>query len=194
MITVLDLLVLFLRIEYYHPNDKYRIKAILEGGFYVPRNYHPRYELYHKGPMKKIVIDPKQDEGKLDTKRLCFRCYEAHVPYTMQVFKDWNLAGMKAVKINGGKFRIPLPVSLKRISTIIEQEEHDNHTSNPPYSLLQESIESRCIWKKMTVKETKHEIHIEDQEDRIIISFKVSKLITNIIRMGFHKNPIQNHN
>jgi hypothetical protein len=41
---------------------------------------------------------------------LSFHCYEAHIPYTMQFFKDWNLAGMSYIHLQKGKVRGKLPV------------------------------------------------------------------------------------
>ena len=38
-------------------------------------------------------------------KALCFRCYEAHIPYTMQFFKDYILSGFAYVDIGDGKLQ-----------------------------------------------------------------------------------------
>jgi hypothetical protein len=93
----------FLRVEYYDPKLRWKVKMILERGLDLPNSFHP---------------DPQQyDQHQIDnmsTDNLAFHCYEAHIPYTMQFFKDWNLAGMSYIHLSaGGKFRTPLPKTFR---------------------------------------------------------------------------------
>eukprot|EP00980_Cylindrotheca_fusiformis_P005461 scaffold1169_cov120-Cylindrotheca_fusiformis.AAC.11 len=81
----------FLRVEYYDPQVRWKVKMLLERGLEVPRSFHP---------------DPRQyDRNDTDEDLLKFHCYEAHIPYTMQFFKDWNLAGMSYIHVRAAKIR-----------------------------------------------------------------------------------------
>jgi hypothetical protein len=86
----------FLRVEYYNPKLRWKVKLMLEKGLEVPMMYHPDPTLYDR-PM-----EPPGDALK-------FNCYEAHIPYTMQFFKDKNLAGMSYIHIADGRLRGKLP-------------------------------------------------------------------------------------
>lgn len=104
----------FLRVEYYNPSDRWKVKRCLEHGLsdlpvstYFPLQRHPSA--------------PAADDDLI----LKFHCYEAHIPFTMQFFKDWNLAGLSYIhiasnntatfsntnseSISGARFRTPLP-------------------------------------------------------------------------------------
>ncbi len=92
----------FLRIEYYNPAHRWRVKVMLERGLEMPLCYHPqghqrhklRHSLHnnhhqlHRGGG--IIGDDdyvyKNDNGS-EMPLLKFRCYESHIPYTMQFFK-----------------------------------------------------------------------------------------------------------
>ena len=77
----------FLKVEYYNPADRWKVKRALERGL----------------------------EGiSVDTATTTFHCYEAHIPYTMQLFKDYNLAGLAYIHVRNGTFRTPLPTRLRR--------------------------------------------------------------------------------
>lgn len=82
----------FLRVEYYDPKLRWKVKMMLERGLQVPLSYYPDPGQYDRS-----------DEENDDVLR--FNCYEAHIPYTMQFFKDFNLAGMSYVHVQQGKIR-----------------------------------------------------------------------------------------
>jgi len=86
----------FLRVEYYDPSQRWRVKASLERGLSVPIVFHP-------DPLQYQATDTSNTEAALEistgtssdrddisaSDTLKFHCYEAHIPYTMQFFKDW---------------------------------------------------------------------------------------------------------
>ena len=74
----------FLRIEYYNPSHRWRVKIMLERGFDVPLEYVPQdiQVVQKSGAYRHTVSENDSDVGLLQ-----FRCYEAHIPYTMQFFK-----------------------------------------------------------------------------------------------------------
>jgi hypothetical protein len=78
----------FLRVEYYDPKVRWKVKATLERGLELPHMYHPDPQQYDA-----VAMAPAADSSQLGLDPLSFHCYEAHIPYTMQFFKDWNLAG-----------------------------------------------------------------------------------------------------
>ena len=78
----------FLRVEYYDPKMRWKVKLMLERGLEVPRSFHPDPQQYDA-----VGMAPATDSSQLGLEPLVFRCYEAHIPYTMQFFKDWNLSG-----------------------------------------------------------------------------------------------------
>lgn len=82
----------FLRVEYYDPKLRWKVKMVLERGFQVPLSFFPDPIQYDR-----------EDED--DAEVLRFHCYEAHIPYTMQFFKDWNLAGMAYLQVQRGLIR-----------------------------------------------------------------------------------------
>jgi hypothetical protein len=88
----------FLRVEYYNPSDRWKVKRALEHGLEVDTLFHPDPRQYATatglGPL------PVEQEVVLR-----FHCYEAHIPYTMQVFKDLNLAGMSYIHVANPRFR-----------------------------------------------------------------------------------------
>ena len=90
----------FLKVEYYNPNVRWKVKLLLERGLQVPLAYHPDPAQYDRD-----VTDENPDV-------LRFNCYEAHIPYSMQFFKDWNLAGMSYLHVQQGKIRSALRESL----------------------------------------------------------------------------------
>lgn len=84
----------FLKIEYYDPKLRWKVKLMLERGLQVPLAYHP----------DPLQYDREDTDGN-NPDTLQFNCYEAHIPYSMQFFKDWNLAGMSYLQIQQGKIR-----------------------------------------------------------------------------------------
>jgi len=117
----------FLRIEYYDPSMRWRVKMILERGIELNECYHPDPRQYDYNEDDSIIdTDIYYDGGDDDVYPLKFRCYEAHIPYTMQFFKDYNLAGMKYIKVKEVRFRTPLPRSLRKRT----KEEFDISNNN----------------------------------------------------------------
>lgn len=103
----------FLRVEYYCPADRWKVKRCLERGLAdLPRAvYHPLQPPHN--------CNAQDDDADDDLLR--FNCYEAHIPYTMQFFKDWNLAGMSYIHVASTpaasvQFRNPLPSSIRQRS------------------------------------------------------------------------------
>ena len=81
----------FLRVEYYDPGERWKIKKTLERGLELSRKYHPDPQQYDA-----VGKEPSIDSSQSGlSEPLKFHCYEAHIPYTMQFFKDFNLAGKK---------------------------------------------------------------------------------------------------
>lgn len=85
--------------EYYDPKVRWKIKLSMERGLQLPRRFHPDLRRYDRIP----TMDGTANE------LLQFNCYEAHIPYTMQFFKDHNLAGMAYIHIRKGRIRGSLP-------------------------------------------------------------------------------------
>lgn len=109
----------FLRVEYYDPKLRWKVKLVLEKGLEVPLRYHPDPHQYDR-----MVGGDGEEDGNSgggaaataaevppppDDPLLRFHCYEAHIPYTMQFFKDHNLAGMAYLHLRGGRIRGRLP-------------------------------------------------------------------------------------
>ena len=94
----------FLRVEYYDPKLRWKVKLMLERGLDVPRSFQPDPQQYQS----------TQPHDTDDAGSLPFHCYEAHIPYTMQFFKDWNLAGMQYIHLSGARFRHPMPKCARR--------------------------------------------------------------------------------
>ena len=115
----------FLRVEYYDPKSKWKVKLMLERGLDVDEVYHPDGRFYDYGGDDSENAAAKDDVGNNDedgegevygeggmrqsSPPLKFRCYEAHIPFTMQVFKDLNLSGTSYIKVKRGMFRQSLP-------------------------------------------------------------------------------------
>jgi len=104
----------FLRIEYYDPSDRWRVKAALERGLDdLPGRCNPDPLQYRPYGSNFAHGDDVQRPPDDTTEGLKFNCYEAHIPYTMQFFKDWNLAGASYVHLSRGLFRAPLRASIR---------------------------------------------------------------------------------
>jgi hypothetical protein len=87
----------FLRVEYYDPKVRWKVKLQLEKGLEVPDFYHPDPAQYNY----RLDTAPTSNRGDREDmdEPLKFHCYEAHIPYTMQFFKDYNLAGMSYIHV-----------------------------------------------------------------------------------------------
>ena len=149
----------FLRVEYYNPSMRWRIKMILERGVELNEWYHP-------DPRQYDYVDTMSNrqgsefEGCDKNGDICplkFRCYEAHIPYTMQVFKDCNLAGMKYIKVGKKvRFRNPLPRSLRKRTKEEFANNSDGSGVNSSISQLEDSsfflsnnVPSDLLWPKL---------------------------------------------
>ena len=100
----------------------------MERGLQLPQRYHPDLNRYDRIP----DIDDTDD-------LLRFNCYEAHIPYTMQFFKDYNLAGMSYVHVRKGRIRGKLP---KRYS-----KGDANHNDSLDCTVfLQSNTSKDCMW------------------------------------------------
>ncbi len=143
----------FLRVEYYDPSMRWRVKMILERGLELNELYHPdpaRYDYVEMGVGGGGGGLGAEFTG--DIRPLKFRCYEAHIPYTMQVFKDYNLAGMKYVKVGSARFRNPLPRSLRKrtreeFTSTMNKDGHlnDIDTKNDAY-FFAHAIPKELVW------------------------------------------------
>ena len=156
----------FLRIEYYNPEDRWKVKRCLERGlsfddsssmiftpeFFLPK---PRFRREHRSEYENNFLE---ETGTL----LRFHCFEAHIPYTMQFFKDYNLAGMSHLHVsepirstntsfdnskdtddcrNGPVlFRYPLPMS---ISASKRQQSHGDFQ---PWVFLESNTSKEYLW------------------------------------------------
>jgi hypothetical protein len=84
----------FLRVEYYDPKTRWKVKLLLERGLELPHVCHPDPQQYDA-----VGNVQDQDGSQLGRDPLSFHCYEAHIPHTMQFFKDWNLAGKATTEL-----------------------------------------------------------------------------------------------
>lgn len=154
----------FLRVEYYDPRQRWKVKTILERGLEMPREYHPDSSLYcselDTGIQQRsldhakssIAMDAGEEENMpIDNSPLLrFRCYEAHIPYTMQLFKDYNIAGMASVKFRDGRFREPLPINAKH--RVRDDSAKIDYCVNSEYNhslFLQSNVPNTLLWGKV---------------------------------------------
>jgi hypothetical protein len=85
----------FLKIEYYRPENRWKVKKILEQGLEeLPSSCFPILTT-NDATNKNEAPDVKATMPILQ-----FHCFEAHIPYTMQFFKDYNLAGAAYIHLN----------------------------------------------------------------------------------------------
>ena len=127
----------FLKVEYYNPKDRWKVKACLEKGLDINVDVVDHDEnknddkntqsFFNSNDLDNTDLPPIYSH----VTNIQFRCYEAHIPYTMQAFKDLNLAGMTYIKIREGRFRSPLP----RLSDSISNKKHFFGNGNIPENL-----------------------------------------------------------
>ena len=119
-----------MKIEYYNPRDRPMIRALLQ------QNNN----------------DPKKT--KKTTK---FHCFEAHIPYTMQFFKDYNLAGLKYIHLAEKEdedpdkklflFRRPLPTSMHPDGEDLHEKNATSIMSeNKNWYILEENTPPDLVW------------------------------------------------
>jgi hypothetical protein len=156
----------FLRVEYYNPKLRWKVKQSLERGLdHLPLRYHPHPKQYNMmKPSTSTTAGDNDDDAPPPSSALVFSCYEAHIPYTMQFFKDYNLAGMSYIHISGsngeqqqqqqhvsGKFRVPLPKSVRRrtkasASATNEGDDGGNSALDEDSLFLQHNTDARHVW------------------------------------------------
>jgi hypothetical protein len=159
------------RVEYYNPSHRWKVKRALERGLdSLPPFYHPdpfQYDPFGRdnGPRGRRQQQRRptmQDENDNDDNDddivldddaeipevLQFHCYEAHIPYTMQFFKDWNLAGMSYIHVKQGFFRNPLPKSFRPHHHQPHMASCDNEQLKVPtdYLFLQSNTPTTLRW------------------------------------------------
>eukprot|EP00978_Attheya_sp_CCMP212_P005618 scaffold12580_cov55-Attheya_sp.AAC.8 len=134
----------FLRIEYYDPSLRWKVKRVLERGLSLGSHCHPPPDLDSDDACTTLEED---DETMMP---LQFRCYEAHIPYTMQFFKDWNLAGMSYIHVSDGRIRGKLPTSARQTfqKPKVESNVDDDNNSQEDNSntFLASNSPSHLLW------------------------------------------------
>ena len=146
----------FVRVEYYNPSDRWKVKRALEKGLdSLPLFYHPdplQYDPFGRTPRQEHPeLSPVHDEagrGEMP-ETLQFHCYEAHIPYTMQFFKDWNLAGMSYIHVGRkAMFRLPLPLSNRKNDNCPAMESGHRMRSGIPNEclFLQSNTSVDLLW------------------------------------------------
>ena len=155
----------FLRVEYYDPSLRWRVKLLLERGLELSSTYHPDPKIYdYEYDEDELELDGKEAN---DAKPLKFRCYEAHIPYTMQVFKDYNLAGLKYVNVGDVRFRQPLPKNIRK-RTKQDFLNNDMARSNTSAFFLRENVGKDLLWR-VYEDDNKH-----PSSDKLCTSFRVN--------------------
>jgi hypothetical protein len=128
----------FVRVEYYCPQDRWKIKRCLETGL---SSLQPTELFYPQRRTSRHEMDVDE------TDPLSFHCFEAHIPYTMQFFKDFNLAGMSYLHVaklgEQGTiyFRYPLPSSIRT-----KLPEPLSHSVMPPWVFLASNTPQKYLW------------------------------------------------
>ena len=111
----------FLKIRYYHPKYRWKVKAVIESGVIC-------------GGIK-------------------FRCFEAHIPYTMQLLKDWRVAGFEYVKFDSGvKFRTPLPHTLTKDIDVMNDQKLFHQENVPSDLLWSDDLDDLCKEETSSMK------------------------------------------
>ncbi|KAE9047947.1 DNA polymerase zeta catalytic subunit [Phytophthora rubi] len=99
--------------------------------------YHPKPKLFVQiflyNPRVVTSVVQVLESGCVGERR--FQPYEAHVPFLLQVFADYNIEGMNSVAFSNVKFRFPLPVT----------QEHLDHDLDEYPSILLSTIPVRKI-------------------------------------------------
>ncbi|KAL3674721.1 hypothetical protein V7S43_000655 [Phytophthora oleae] len=88
--------------------------------------YHPKPKLFVQiflyNPRVVAAIVQLLESGSVAERR--FQPYEAHVPFLLQVFADYNIEGMNSVAFSNVKFRFPLPVTQEHLAEAQGSGEH----------------------------------------------------------------------
>ena len=137
----------FLRVEYYDPSHRWRVKMILERGLELCGVYHPDPRVYDYEFDREEMELGGDDCNVNDVRPLKFRCYEAHIPYTMQVFKDYNLAGLKYVNVGDVRFRQPLPGSVRKRTKADFLRKSNQNQDNGAF-FLKDNVGKELLWPR----------------------------------------------
>ena len=156
MVDVSCLAVPFIKVEYFNPDDRWKVKRSLERGLSAPNFYHPdpmqydpfgRLKTEEEEEMESIIEMDDTHEDNEKEESLQFNCFEAHIPYSMQFFKDWNLAGMSYIHISRGFFRCRMPQGLRPHYHQKHMQECDEERRRVPSDyLFLESNTPAMIW------------------------------------------------
>ncbi|KAG2785806.1 DNA polymerase zeta catalytic subunit [Phytophthora cactorum] len=88
--------------------------------------YHPRPKLFVQiflyNPRVVASVVQLLESGGIGERR--FQPYEAHIPFLLQVFADYNIEGMNNVAFSDVKFRFPLPVTQEHLAEAQESGEY----------------------------------------------------------------------
>ncbi|ETL80985.1 hypothetical protein L917_18572 [Phytophthora nicotianae] len=86
--------------------------------------YHPRPKLFVQiflyNPRVVTSVVQLLESGGIAERR--FQPYEAHIPFLLQVFADYNIEGMNYVAFGNVKFRFPLPVTQGHLAEVQESD------------------------------------------------------------------------
>jgi hypothetical protein len=135
----------FLKVEYYNPSHRWRVKIMMERGFDMPLEYHPE------------VVDTSHS-SEIAMEVLKFRCYEAHIPYTMQFFKDYNLAGMAWMHLNDVRFRASLP-------TVARSRKMNFNNQCSTSGITKLTVPDQLCWENIDIRNYCNDLKIDDVID-----------------------------
>ena len=97
--------------------NKFKIKYIRDITVVKGRGFYgyctgaacPFIKIRYYNPAHRWKVKAMVESGALSG--IEFRCFEAHIPYTMQLLKDWRVAGFEYINFDHVLFRSPLPKS-----------------------------------------------------------------------------------
>ena len=113
----------------------------MERGLQLPRRFHPDMRRYDR--------DLTMDDT--DNDLLQFNCYEAHIPYTMQFFKDHNLAGMAYIHIRKGRIRGSLPKKYyPRNKELHSNYNYEGNSQGMKKVFLQSNTPQNYLWPNLS--------------------------------------------
>ncbi|KAL7687193.1 putative DNA-directed DNA polymerase, family B, ribonuclease H-like superfamily [Plasmopara halstedii] len=99
------------------------IAKVIRTPFY---GYHPRPKLFVQiflyNPRLVTSVIQMLENGEIGDRH--FQPYEAHIPFLLQIFADYNIEGLNYVAFSNVKFRFPLPVAQDHLTKGEESNEH----------------------------------------------------------------------
>jgi hypothetical protein len=218
----------FIRIEYYNPKDRWKIKRCLEYGIsfsvsssmiHSPEFFFPKRRTHTEHPMENDY--QHTSNNRLDDEMnnaLKFHCFEAHIPYTMQFFKDYNLAGMTYLHVseptsiktkrygalndndsefyeNGPiQFRQPLPSSIRKMVQPLQSTNNtpgiEAQSSNQfkPWVFLDSNTPAEYIWERSDTSNVDVNVGIPDTNSLMILK----KMTSCDVELDIHVSNISN--